>query len=106
MRSNLSKLQTDLRSAQQAMSANGNTPATTGAGRIAAMSQASNLDRQVTALRKKITSAEELSTREPAISKDLQSLNEIAEYAKGIASVATVSVRFHLGGTTIPAKVK
>jgi hypothetical protein len=106
MRSNLSQLQANLQSAQQAMNANGNTPAETGAGRTAAMIRATNLDRQATALRKNITAAEQLSAEESAINKDLQSLNEIAEYAKGIASISTISVRFHRGGITIPGNAK
>ena len=106
MRSNLSQLQSALRTAQQAMNANGSTPAETGAGRTAGMIQANNLNRQVITLNKKITAADRLSEQESAISKDLQSLNEIAEYAKGIASVSTVSLRFHIGDLTIPATVK
>ena len=106
MRSNLSKLQSDLQFAQRATTANSNTPATTGAMRTAAISQAAVLGRQITALRRKITSAEQISAQEPEISKDLQLLDEVAAYAKSIASVSTVSVRFRHGNKTIPATVK
>jgi hypothetical protein len=106
MRAKLSQLQAALQTAQKNMSANGNSPAETGAGRTAAMAQANNLNRQVNKLNKELAASEKLAAQEPVISKDLNALNEIAEYAKGIASVSTVSVRFHSGDATIPAIVK
>ena len=106
LHSNLSQLQSALRTAQQAMGANGRTPGETGAGRTAATIQANNLNRQIIALNRRVTAAERLSEQEPALAKDLQSLNQISEYAKGIASASTVSVRFHIGDQTIPASEK
>ena len=75
-------------------------------GRNAATIQANSLNSQIRAPNKQIAAAERLSGQESVINDDLQALNQIAEYAKGLVGVSTVLVRFHVGDRTIPATEK
>jgi hypothetical protein len=106
MKSALSQLKSDLATAQRAIGGNGNTPGETAAGRTVATVQVNRLSLQATNANKRVAVAEQLAAQESAINGDLRKLEEIAEYAKKIASVASVSVRFHSGGVTIPASEK
>ena len=106
MRTAAANLKADLETAKAAISGNGRTPAETAAGRTDATAAASRLTLQLNSANKKVAAAEQLAGREDSITEDLQKLDEVSEYAKDIASVATVSVRFHCGDVTLPATVK
>ena len=106
MRTAAANLKADLATAKAAISGYGRTPTETAAGRTDATAAASRLTLQVASANKKVAAAEQMAAREDGITEDLQKLDEISEYAKGIASVATVSVRFHCGDVTLPATEK
>jgi hypothetical protein len=106
LQSTLSRLQSDLRTAQYAKTATGPTPAQIGSGRTQAMIAAGNLSNQINEVNRKINKAQKLVDREDSIKSDLQSLNDVSTYASSIASISTVAVRFHRGATTIPGSVK
>lgn len=103
MRSQLVTLQSQLATAQRAVTSEGRTPAETAAGRTAANIAAMKLSRDVAALTKRISQAEQLQSQELTTREELSDLKEIAEYARKIASVATIYVRFYSGENTIPA---
>jgi hypothetical protein len=105
LRSTLSQLQNELRDAQQA--ARGTSG---GADSLPRQSQGmvltTTLPPKIAQLSRKITAAEKLTAQESIIDTDLRCLDEISKYAESIASISTVSVRFHIGDKTIPATVK
>jgi hypothetical protein len=53
-----------------------------------------------------IQRAENLMSNETEIKDELDDLNKTANYAQGVASVASVYVRFYKGDATIPAEIK
>lgn len=106
MRDQLSQLQAELTEAQRAATATGSNPAETALIRHNANMAISRLNRVANNLSKSIGRADQLINQEPAMRAELNALNEIAEYSKGIASVATIYIRFYSGDTTIPASIR
>jgi hypothetical protein len=106
MQSSLVTLQASLQSAQRAKSGTGNTPAETGNGQITAVRASFSLSNQIRALQKQIANAQKLIDQGPDVNRDLDAMDLIGKYAKEIAAVSTVSVRFYSGDVTIPATVK
>lgn len=106
MRTDLTSLKSQLAAAQRATTAYGSNPAETGVIRHNATMATTRLNRAVSSAEKSVSRAEQLVADEPAMRTELADLNEIADYAKSIASVATIYVRFYSGDITLPATVK
>jgi len=106
LRTALSNLQSDLRSAQGAMGGNGNTPGETAAGRTQAVQRAASLRGKIVALNRKIAAAERLADQLNEIQADLDAVKQIGSFANSIAGQASISVRFHSGDDAIRAVLK
>jgi hypothetical protein len=97
LKSNLSQLQADVQATNAAMN---------DFGKAGAKTRLFGLNSQITAVNKKINSAQKLADRDGIITKDLTALEQIGEYAKTIANVSSIAVRFYANEETIPAETK